>query len=471
MPTPRVGLAYSRAAAGLAGALAAEVDYLEFPYELLVHDDTALALATGRPAVLHCASLSLASGLAPAERVESVVRMAGAIASPWVGEHLSLVSASVPDDGSPAEEVYDIGFAVSPPLNEDTLETVVAGLAQATAACPVPVLVENAPIYLDMPASTMTQGRLVTEVLARSGAYLLLDIAHFRITCNTYGLDPHSELENYPLERVREIHLSGVADRAGVWWDDHDGVPDEVQYDLPRAGPRRRPGRGGHPRVQLDATVPARRRPAGAGPDASAGRTRLGVSTTEHANAVVARALVDPDFLARLTRTPEAAFDEMRVPADARPALRDLDAARLGLVSGYVCMVKHNHLWEEMPATRLRLREDGSDLAVFTAYATARTFARGAGRPTAAEFAAYLAEHAAEFGPDGERVADLARHEAVLVRLASAEATDEVRAIPARAGGAPPRRPGRAAALPLRPRGRERGRRPDLLLLLAPPRG
>jgi uncharacterized protein (UPF0276 family) len=229
----RVGIAYSRAAAGLAQAMADEIDYLEFPYELLINDEAARDLAATFPAVLHCASLSLGSGLSPVDRVDSVARMLEAIDSPWLGEHLSLISASTPaSEQGPASEVYDIGFAVSPPMNDETVETVVAGLAQVTARCDVPVLVENAPIYLVMPASTMTQGRLVHQVLGRSGAYLLLDLAHLTITCHTYGLDPLAELANYPLGRVREVHLSGVTERSGVLWDDHDAAPSQVQYEL-----------------------------------------------------------------------------------------------------------------------------------------------------------------------------------------------------------------------------------------------
>lgn len=230
----RVGLAYSRAAAGLAEAVRDQIDYLEFPYELLVHDEAARELATTVPAVLHCASLSLGSGLSPLDRVASVAEMLDAVASPWLGEHLSLISASAPpkeQDPAP-EEVYDIGFAVSPPMNAETVETVVAGLAQVTARCDVPVLVENAPIYLVMPTSTMTQSRLVHEVLERSGADLLLDLAHLTITCRTYGLDPGAELSNYPLGQVREVHLSGVTERSGVWWDDHDAAPGHEQYEL-----------------------------------------------------------------------------------------------------------------------------------------------------------------------------------------------------------------------------------------------
>lgn len=166
---------------------------------------------------------------------------------------------------------------------------------------------------------------------------------------------------------------------------------------------------------------------------------------TAHCNAVVARALVDPDFLGRLANTPGLALDEMRVPPPFRMALDHLDTDRLGLVAGYVCMVKHNHLWEELPLTRRLLRDEGLDLTVFVAYARERKASadgRGRGRPKAGDFVDFLVGRSAAAGPQDGLVADLARHELLLARLASASASAPADDSLRRSSGSQPAGPG-----------------------------
>lgn len=235
MSAPLIGMAYSRAASGLIEELGDELDYVEFPYELLIRDERALSLARERQAVLHCASLSLASAhTLPDELIESVLRMVDEIQSPWLGEHLALISATAPwiDGREAGERVYDVGFAVSPPMTSDTIDVVARAVRRIATVSDVPVLVENAPVYIDLPGGTMTQSCMFQQIARETNADLLLDLAHLLITCHTYGLDPVDELTLFPLDRVREVHLSGVSEEAGVLWDDHSSRPPPVEYEL-----------------------------------------------------------------------------------------------------------------------------------------------------------------------------------------------------------------------------------------------
>jgi uncharacterized protein len=234
-PHTRVGLAYSAAAARLIDDLADDIDYIEVPYELLVRDDVARSIAREVPAVLHCASLSLASGR-PAEPhvVDAVVGLAQEIGSPWLGEHLALISASCPwGAGRPlGEQVYDVGFAISPPMSDDTVDAVVEALAALAERSSRPVLLENGPVYLRLPGNTLSQGEVMSRIHERSGAGILLDLAHHVITCSTLGLDPVEEVLRLPLEHVREVHLSGMREEQGVVWDEHSSLPTSVEYEL-----------------------------------------------------------------------------------------------------------------------------------------------------------------------------------------------------------------------------------------------
>ena len=71
---------------------------------------------------------------------------------------------------------------------------------------------------------------------------LLLDLAHLAITCGNLGLDPASVLDGLPLERVVEVHLSGLSRQSDMMWDDHsDGAPPVVFMLLERLLSRSRP--------------------------------------------------------------------------------------------------------------------------------------------------------------------------------------------------------------------------------------
>jgi uncharacterized protein (UPF0276 family) len=63
-------------------------------------------------------------------------------------------------------------------------------------------------------------------------ARLLVDLAHLFLSCRNLCLDPVKELLALPLDRIDEIHISGVTERGGAWWDDHTlPAPDDV-HDL-----------------------------------------------------------------------------------------------------------------------------------------------------------------------------------------------------------------------------------------------
>jgi uncharacterized protein (UPF0276 family) len=117
-------------------------------------------------------------------------------------------------------------------MNQETIELVLRSIERAHAYFDVPLLLENPPIYFRAPGSTMTQTEFVREICLRSSVGLLLDLAHFYITSQTMQFDPRVDLQNYPLDRVIEIHLSGVdVDGSGIW-DDHSVRAPDIEFEL-----------------------------------------------------------------------------------------------------------------------------------------------------------------------------------------------------------------------------------------------
>ena len=224
----RVGIAYAPYVQRLVDRSPGLVDYVEVPFERLRAHPETFALSNSTPLVLHCASLSVA-GVTPASRalLNQVRKWVTKTATPWVGEHLSFVSA--PGRNGTVEA---IPHTVAPPLNIQTLERVKRAQAIYRKKLQVPLLLENPPQYFTTPGSTMSQPEFISALCAQSAAELLLDLSHFLITAQNVGFDAAATLREFPLERVREIHISGIRLEGGTAWDDHGAAAPERAFEL-----------------------------------------------------------------------------------------------------------------------------------------------------------------------------------------------------------------------------------------------
>jgi len=230
-----VGLAYNSYVPRFVEEHSTLVDYVEVPFELLRHEASVLEIGARKPIVLHCASLSIAGSVPPSTTtVEAVREWIRRTRTPWLGEHLSFVLASREAAGEWAEEYapgepYNIGYTVSPPMNEESIAQVLRTVELLDGALGVPLLLENPPLYFRAPGTTMSQCEFIAEICRRCAVSLLLDLTHFYITSRTMGFDPRRELDSLPLDRVVEVHVSGVELQAGIHWDNHASrAPDEV---------------------------------------------------------------------------------------------------------------------------------------------------------------------------------------------------------------------------------------------------
>ena len=235
---PRLGLAYSRRTPAFIAKHADLVDYVEVPYELLRHNPAVLDIGAQKPIVLHCASLSVAGTARPPRSVlDGVLDWVERTNTPWLGEHLSFITAErdkgdTMSDAYAPDEPWNIGYTVSPQLSPAALDRVIAAVEEIKARLPVPLILENPPIYFTMPGSTMSQVEFINELCARSSVGLLLDLAHFYITARTLERDPIADLDRYPLDRVIEAHISGVDEQQGGVWDNHAARAPQAELDL-----------------------------------------------------------------------------------------------------------------------------------------------------------------------------------------------------------------------------------------------
>lgn len=215
-----LGLAHGPGIPELVASHAGLVDYVEVPFEQLRHTPELASIQDTTPLLLHCASLSVAGFVPPSEAtVDAIAAEALRTGTPWIGEHLAFISA----DGIAEENVgpTSLTYTVCPQLSEETVERVVENLATLQPRFAVPLILENSPQYFAIPGSTMNMVDFIRDVASRAGVGLLLDLSHFLITSMNTGVDALDELERMPLERVVEVHVSGLSRQSGIVWDDH----------------------------------------------------------------------------------------------------------------------------------------------------------------------------------------------------------------------------------------------------------
>jgi uncharacterized protein (UPF0276 family) len=229
-----IGLAYGPGIPEFIDANPGLVDYLEVPFEQLRHSPSVGSIQETIPVILHCASMSVAGSVRPTDAtLDAIDREADRTGTPWIGEHLAFVTADglnigANESGPPTALTY----TVCPQMSEETIQRVADNLASLRRRFSAPLILENSPQYFAVPGSTMPMVDFIGEVMSYCDVGLLLDLSHFLITMLNTGGNAKKEIDRLPLERVVEIHISGLNVQSGVVWDDHATPAPAAVFEL-----------------------------------------------------------------------------------------------------------------------------------------------------------------------------------------------------------------------------------------------
>jgi hypothetical protein len=154
--------------------------------------------------------------------------------SRWISCHVRLISA------------LELRLALClriflPAYNQsDRKHGMIAAVRRLKKWAPLPVILEN------MPCSHVRHRLevdpwITSEILEATGCDLLLDLAHARIGAQYFNQSPMDYLQRLPLDKVRQIHLSGPRTRAGRLYDAHEPMSEEdyalLEWTLARVDP------------------------------------------------------------------------------------------------------------------------------------------------------------------------------------------------------------------------------------------
>jgi len=176
----------------------------------------------GVTVVPHGVGLGLAGADLPdAGRLARLAGLSTALGAPLVSEHVAFVRAGPPGPDDLHGDVLEAGHLVPAPRTREALDVLVENVRAAQDALPVPLALENVAATLAWPEDELDEPTFLTELVRRTGCWVLLDVANLYATCQAHGGDPHALLARMPLERVAYAHVAGGAVQHGVYLDTH----------------------------------------------------------------------------------------------------------------------------------------------------------------------------------------------------------------------------------------------------------
>jgi uncharacterized protein len=185
------------------------------------------------PVALHGVSMSIGSadGL-DADYLRRLKALADEIEPLFVSDHLSWSRFGR----------FNSHDLLPVPYTQEALDLVCSNIAMAQDALKRPMLFENPSSYLTFDDASMTEWEFISRMAQRTGCDLLLDVNNIFVSATNHGFDPLEYLDGLPVDRVRQIHLAGHTEGAGILIDTHDTpVRDEVwalyTHALSRVGP------------------------------------------------------------------------------------------------------------------------------------------------------------------------------------------------------------------------------------------
>ncbi|MDN5860985.1 MAG: DUF692 domain-containing protein [Pseudonocardia sp.] len=147
---------------------------------------------------------------------------AASLRAPVVSEHIAFCAAGG----------REAGHLLPLPRSRAALDVLAANVRRTQAELDVPLALEPIASFLDWPDDEFTEADFLSELVERTAATLLLDVANLYANAVNRGQDPRAALDRMPLSRIAYVHIAGGgehADDPGIYHDTHaDPVPEPV---------------------------------------------------------------------------------------------------------------------------------------------------------------------------------------------------------------------------------------------------
>src|SRR4051794_3665322 len=132
--------------------------------------------------------------------------------SPWVAEHFQCLHTQ--------DHSRSLDYVFPPLYTEEFLQRFCQNALVLRDAVGAPLVMENIPGFFSIRRAQMTEAEFLRRFFEQTGCGFLIDIPHIWLAAHYRGIDPRKYLEDFPLDRVVEIHVAGVEydrDLQGPW--------------------------------------------------------------------------------------------------------------------------------------------------------------------------------------------------------------------------------------------------------------
>ncbi|MDF3029008.1 MAG: hypothetical protein K0S23_3315 [Fluviicola sp.] len=163
----------------------------------------------------------------------------------WL-DHLRKVSANFKFDhitehfGFMTGEDFHKGAPISVPYTSETLAIGIDRLQRIQEACSCPVGLENLAFSYSLD-EVQRHGEFLERLIEPVNGFIILDLHNLYCQLQNFSLDFETLIRAYPLDRVREIHISGgswessgIRPERTIRRDTHDDAVPEAVFDLLR---------------------------------------------------------------------------------------------------------------------------------------------------------------------------------------------------------------------------------------------
>lgn len=171
-------------------------------------------IAERYPLVLHGVSLSIGSS-DPLNRnyLQRLKNLADEIQPRWVSDHLCWTGML----GLNSHDLLPL------PLNEEVLKHLIPRVLQVQDFLQRPLVLENPSTYLRFRESTLSEPQFLRALCDATDCQLLLDVNNVYVSCFNAGTSVQAYLDEFPFERVVQLHLAGHQHCGTHIVDTHDG--------------------------------------------------------------------------------------------------------------------------------------------------------------------------------------------------------------------------------------------------------
>lgn len=165
------------------------------------------------PVAMHGVAMSIGSPDGPDDAyLDALAALAERVQPMWISDHLCWTGVH----GRVLHDLYPL------PYSAEALDVVVRNVQRVQERLRRTLVLENVSSYVTFADSQMSEWEFISEVCARSGCRLLLDVNNIHVSSVNHGFDAGRFLRGVPAARVQQIHLAGHTDHGDHIIDTHD---------------------------------------------------------------------------------------------------------------------------------------------------------------------------------------------------------------------------------------------------------